>query len=112
MERRDDDDMLAERRRWELERQRWRFRGALVLTSGLFAMYFGVAPISAAYGRPLELPRLEFLALFLALVSFSAFGVKPTALFTGLTSLLARVRITVTPAPEALTGGADDDDTN
>jgi hypothetical protein len=106
----DDDAALIEERRWRIERQRWRFRGALLLASGLFAMYFGVAPISAAYGRPLELPRVEIVVIFLALISAPAFGVTGGALAKAVASFPARVRITLQPAPEALTGGDEDDD--
>jgi hypothetical protein len=98
-----DADQIAQRR-WEIERQRHRFRAALLIVFLLLTMYFVVAPLSAAYGKPLELPRIELVMIFMALVSFPAFGVQFGAAGV-MRSLANRINISVAPTPK----GGDSD---
>jgi hypothetical protein len=104
-----DDEAVREERRWKIERERWRFRSALALASGIFTMYFGVAPIAAVGGYHIVLPRIEYVLIFLAVVSAPAFGVTPAALSKSVSPLLSRIKITIAPAPPDQ-GGVDGND--
>lgn len=100
------DAEIAEERKWRIERQRHRFRVALGVIVLLVLMYFVIAPISAAYGQPLSLPPVELVMIFLAIVSFPAFGVH-LGVADVARAIVTRVRI-VDPSAQRESGGNTD----